>query len=93
MSISGFAERASDTSQPISSTPASASRPSTGRDVQPQVAPLLTGSSSATSQPESSRVPAQLIRPGERIGDSGTNRCAASAVRATTTIGIQNSQR
>ena len=62
-------------------------------EVQPQAAPWLIGSSNATSQPESSSAARQSMRPGVRTGDSGTNRCAATAVSPTTTIGIQNSQR
>jgi hypothetical protein len=50
------------------------------------------GSSSATSQPESSAAPAQLRRPTARTGDSGTTTLAATAASPRAIAGIQNSQ-
>ena len=47
---------------------------------------------SATSHPESRTAPNQLIRPGVRTGDSGTNTWAHTAAITVMISGIQNSQ-
>jgi hypothetical protein len=61
-------------------------------DVQPQLAPSLTATSSATSQPESRSPPSGSMRPGVRIGDSGTKTTMPAVAIATPTSGNQNSQ-
>src|SRR5262249_39379056 len=61
-------------------------------DVQPQVEPSLTGTSSATSQPPRSTAPVQSTVPGARIGDSGTKISVPTAAATTPPSGIQNSQ-
>ena len=92
MSISGVAARSSATTQPAASTTAAASRPITRADPQPQSGASLSATSSATSQADSSTAGSQLIRPGVRTGDSGTNRTADTAATTVRIIGSQNSQ-
>src|SRR4051812_6635863 len=71
MSTSGLADRASTITQAAAQAAASANRPSTCGDVQPPDGAWLTPTSSETSHAVSSAAPAQLIRPGAVIGDSG----------------------
>src|SRR5947209_479378 len=72
MSTSGAALRDSAHTHAGTSTSAAANKPSVRTDVQPQLAPSLTGTSNATSQPASRTAPSGSIRPGVRTGDSGT---------------------
>src|SRR4051794_15404425 len=93
MSMRGLPERSSTATQPAASAAAAANRPIVSGEDQPQALPLLSGSSSATSQAESRPAAAQLTLPLERLGDGGTNRQASRPVTTTTPSGIQNSQR
>src|SRR6266498_952940 len=93
MSISGLLDRSSTVVQAAMPTAERASRVSTRGDVQPHAGAWLTASRSATSQPDSSAVAAQLMRPGVRTGDGGTQRHAASVVAIVTASGIQKSHR
>ena len=72
MSISGFRERSSTVIQATSSTTAVANNPIVNNEPQPQDRPALSGSSSATNQPDSNVAASQSIRPGTLFGDSGT---------------------
>ena len=92
MSISGVAERSSAITQAAPSTTAAASRPSTRAENQPQAGASLRATSSATSHADSSTAGSQLIRPGVRTGDSGTNSTADTAAMIVRIIGSQNSQ-
>jgi hypothetical protein len=92
MSISGRADRDSTRTHSAPTTTATTSRPMTAGEPQPQDGAWLTASSSATSQPDSSRAAGQLIEPDVRTGDSGTRKCAASAETTSTISGSQNSQ-
>ena len=92
MSISGVAARSSAMTQPAASTTAAASRPSTRLEPQPQSGASLSATSSATSHPDSNTTGGQLIRPGLRTGDSGTNSTADTAAMIVRIIGSQNSQ-
>src|SRR5215472_162267 len=93
MSISGVAARSSAATQIAASTTAAASSPITRAEPQPQSEASLSASSSATSQPDSSTAGSQLIRPGLRTGDSGTNSSAPTAAAIVRNSGSQNSQR
>jgi hypothetical protein len=95
MSISGVAARSSASTQAAARTTAAASRPITRPEPQPQpqAGASLSATSSATSHPDSSTAGSQLIRPGVRTGDSGTNRTAQTAAMIVRIIGSQNSQR
>src|SRR6266851_5642845 len=93
MSISGVAARNSAATQPTASTTAPANRPITRPEPHPHSGALLSATSSATSQADSSTADSQLIRPGERTGDSGTNSTADTAAMTVRIIGSQNSQR
>src|SRR3984957_15523699 len=92
MSISGVTARSSDQTQAAASSTAAASSPMTAGDPQPQSGASLSGTSSATSQPDSSTAGSQLIVPGLRIGDWGTNSIAPIAATAVAMPGSQNSQ-
>ena len=59
-------------------------------DSQCQVAVSLTATSTDASPNDISAAPAQLTRPGTRIGDSGTNTCTSTVAP---TIGISGSQK
>ena len=74
------------------STAARPNKPSVRTEVQPQLAPSLTGTSNATSQPARRTAPTGSIRPGVRIGDSGTNTTIPAVATTTATSGSQNSQ-
>src|SRR6266702_1877157 len=73
-------------------TPATSS-PITRADPQPQAGPSLSATSTATSHADSKMAGSQLIRPGERTGDSGMNTRAAIAATTVAIIGSQNSHR
>ena len=92
MSISGVAARSSDQTQAAASSTAAASSPMTAGDPQPQSDASLSGTSSATSQPDSSTAGSQLIVPGLRMGDWGTNSTAPTAAITVAMPGSQNSQ-
>ncbi len=92
MSISGVAARSSASTQTAARTTAAASRPITRAEPQPQPGASLGATSSATSHPDSSTAGSQLIRPGVRTGDSGTNKIAQTAAMTVRIIGSQNSQ-
>ena len=49
-------------------------------------------SSPVTSQPDINTAPSQLMRPGERTGDSGTKANVAMVAATDMISGIQNSQ-
>src|SRR2546430_1372070 len=68
-----------------------AKRPSVRAEVQPQLEPSLTGTSKATSQPDSSTAPVGSIRPRVRTGDPGTNTIVPTVAATTATSGNQNS--
>ena len=92
MSINGVAARSSDQTQAAARSTAPASSPMTAGDPQPQSDASLSGTSSATSQPDSSTAGSQLIVPGLRIGDCGTNSTAPTAAITVAMPGSQNSQ-
>ena len=92
MSTSGSTIRDSTATHATTASAANASRPSVGADVQPQLGPSLTATSSATSQVASSRPPAQSTLPGERIGDSGIITIVTIATGTIAASGSQNSQ-
>ena len=92
MSTSGARLRDSDQTQTGISTAAAANRRSVFGDVQPQVGPWLTGTSSATSQAASSTAPSGSIRPRVFTGDSGTKTMIPMAAMITAISGNQNSQ-
>ncbi len=92
MSISGVVARSSARIQAAASTTAAASRPITRLEPQPQLGASLSATSSATSQADSSTAGSQLIRPGVRTGDSGTNSTAETAATIVRISGSQNSQ-
>jgi hypothetical protein len=92
MSISGVAARSSAITQPAASAALAASRPITVAEPQPQSGASLTATSSATSQADMRTADSQLIRPGTRTGDSGTNAVAATAAARVKISGSQNSQ-
>src|SRR6202034_3191633 len=75
------------------STTAPASIPSTAGEAQPHSDASLSGTSSSTSQPDIRMAGSQLIVPGLRTGDCGTNSTAATVAITVTIIGSQNSQR
>ena len=74
------------------STAAMANRPSVFGDVQPHVAPWLTGTSSATSHAPSSTAPSESIRPRVLTGDSGTKKTIPTVATITAISGNQKSQ-
>ena len=90
MSISGFRERSSNRTQATSAMTAAIIRPITRPEVQPESGAVLSASRRETRPADSRTAASQLMRPGCLTGDSGTNRCAASAASATTIAGIQN---
>src|ERR1700749_2321559 len=73
MSTGGVAPRNSDQTQGTASSTAAANSPRTAGEPQPQSDASLNGTSSATSQPESSTAGSQLIVPRPRTGDWGMN--------------------
>src|ERR1700730_14771029 len=93
MSISGVADRSSDQTQAAASTTAPASSPMTAGDPQPQTDASLSGTSSSTSHPDRRMAGSQLIVPGLRMGDWGTNSTAPTVAITVTMAGSQNSQR
>src|SRR5579859_1102714 len=92
MSISGVAARSSANIQPATSRALTASRPITAAEPQPQPGASLTATSSATSQADISTAGRQLIRPGMRTGEDGTNSTADTAATTVRISGSQNSQ-
>ncbi len=92
MSISGVTALSSEATQLAASTTAAASRPSTRPEPQPQLGASLSATSKATSHEDRSTAGSQLIRPGVRTGDSGTNSTADTAAMIVRIIGSQNSQ-
>src|SRR6201986_1085432 len=92
MSISGVAARSSDQTQAAARSTAPASSPMPAGAPQPQSDTSLSATSSATSQPDSSTAGSQLIVPGLRIGDWGTNSTAPTAAITVAMPGSQNSQ-
>src|SRR6185437_13198853 len=92
MSTSGARLRDSAQTQTGISTAAAANRTSVFGDVQPQVGPWLTGTSSANSQAASSTAPSGSIRPRVLTGDSGTKRTIPIVATITAPSGNQNSQ-
>src|SRR5512132_881384 len=92
MSTSGERLRDSAQTQTGISTAAAAKRTSVRGDVQPQVAPWLTGTSSVTSQAPSSTAPSQSIRPRVLTGDSGTKTTIPIVATITAPSGNQKSQ-
>ena len=92
MSISGVAARSSVITQAAPRTTVAASRPITRAEPQPQAGASLSAISSATSHADSSTAGSQLIRPGVRTGDSGTNTMADTAAMTVRINGSQNSQ-
>src|SRR5438552_2457341 len=87
MSTSGALLRDSAHTHAAASTTALAKSPTVRADVHPQLGPSLTGTSSATSQPASRTAPVGSMRPGIRIGDSGTNTKIPAVAAATATSG------
>src|SRR6201995_1608667 len=73
MSISGVAARSSDQTQAAASTTAAANSPRTTGEPQPQSDASLNGTSSATSQPDSSTAGSQLNVPRPRPRDWGAS--------------------
>ena len=92
MSMSGSFDRSSTMTQATMSTAARAIRPRTRGDPHPHTGASLTPRRRATSQADRRTAASQLIRPGVRTGDSGTNSQAARVATAASIIGIQNSQ-
>src|SRR3954451_25129984 len=92
MSTSGARLRDSDQTHTGISTAAAAKRRSVFGDVQPQLAPWPTGTSSATSHPASSTAPSGSIRPRVFTGDSGTKTMIPTVAMITAISGNQNSQ-
>src|SRR5262245_53634085 len=91
-SMSGTAERLSTSSHPPNSVTAAANRPIVPADAQPQVEPLDSPSSSATSHAASAPAAATLTEPVARTGDSGMNATVAATASPATISGNQNSQ-
>ena len=58
----------------------------------PMIGPSETASRPATSQPDMSRAPTVLMRPGVRMGDSGTKSTVVTVAITHITSGIQKSQ-
>src|ERR1700744_2405034 len=92
MSISGGAARNSDQTQATATSTAAANSPRTAGEPQPQSDASLNGTSSATSQPDSSTAGSQLIVPRPRTGDWGMNTTAPTAAITVARPGSQNSQ-
>ena len=92
MSISGVAARSSDQTQAAASSTAAANSPRTAGEPQPQSDASLNGTSSATSQPDSSTAGSQLIVPRPRTGDCGMNSTEPTAAITVAMPGSQNSQ-
>src|SRR3954465_15967438 len=92
MSTSGSAMRGLPTTHTTTANIATRNRPIVGGEVQPQLGPSLTATSSATSQVASSSPPAQSTLPGVRIGDSGIITIVMTATGISTASGSQNSQ-
>ena len=59
---------------------------------QPHIGAYEMASRPVTSQADMRRAPSQLMRPGARTGDSGTNTKVATVAMADMIIGIQKSQ-
>ena len=90
MSISGSALRASTAIQPQQTSRPAPSRPSVLGEPQPQLVVSLIASSTAVMPVLISTAAVQLIRPGTRTGDSGTNRHVHTAATTIRTSGSQN---
>ncbi len=90
MSTSGWSDLDSLRTQKASRTTPATIRPIVFAESQCQDAVSLTAINTAARPVDIRAVPAQLIRPGMRIGDSGTNTWI-SAVAIT--IGISGSQK
>src|ERR1700730_488986 len=93
MSISGVADRSSDQTQAAANTTAPASSPMTFGDPQPQTDASLSGTSSSTSQADSSMADIQLIVRRLRPGAWGPYSTAPAAASTVKMPGSQNSQR
>ncbi len=92
MSMRGAFARVSTRAQITPMMTASRKSPSVFHESQPQDEPWLMPSSSATSQPESSRAPGMLTVPAVRTGDSGTSSQVATAAATMMMPGMMNSQ-
>ena len=73
MSMSGWRDRDSTTIHATTMTTANAISPITLLEAQPHEGASLTPTRRATNHPDSRTAPHQLIFPGVRTGDSGTN--------------------
>ena len=89
MSTSGEVDRFSERIQNAVNTAATRKSPITRGSPQPMVGPSETASSPATSQPDIRSAPVVLMRPGVRMGDSGTNRMVMTVATAHSTRGAQ----
>jgi hypothetical protein len=74
MSTSGLSLRASAHTQTGSTTTVAVNRLTVTGELQPQLWPWLTATSSVTSQVDINSALGTLIRPGVRSGDSGTKK-------------------
>jgi hypothetical protein len=92
MSISGVTARISVITHARPSPTAATSRPTTAAESQPQSGASLNATSSTTNHADSSAAGSQLIRPGLRTGDSGTNSTAQTAASTARPSGNQNNQ-
>jgi len=92
MSTSGSLLRASTATQTAHTTSPPASRPIVLIEPQLQTVASLTASRAAEMPTVISAAAAQLMRPGTRTGDSGTNRQVKTPAATITISGIQNSQ-
>ena len=89
MSTSGDVDRFSERIHNTIRTAASRKSPITHGSPQPMVGPSETASSPATSQPDMSSAPMVLMRPGVRMGDSGTNRMVMTVATTHRISGAQ----
>src|ERR1700733_11387790 len=92
MSTKGESDRFSETAQTTIRTAVAPSRPMTDALPQPHVGAYEMASRPVTSQADIRPAPSQLMRPGARTGDSGTNTKVAIVAVADMIIGIQKSQ-
>ena len=92
MSTNGDLERLSATTQRTIRTAVAPNRAMTVVSPQPQSGAYEMASRPVTSQADMRTAPSQLIRPGDRTGDSEMNTNVATVAIADMIIGIQNSQ-
>src|ERR1700684_2754418 len=92
MSTNGELERFSETTQRTIRTAVAPSRAMIVVSPQPQRGAYEMASRPVTNQAVMRAAPSQLIRPGDRTGDSETNKKVAMVAIADMTIGIQNNQ-